>query len=629
MQKHRARVRRLLWLACLILTLGLATSASAQMMMDTPPIKTIPLPTLDVYPAGGAWPAILLIRLAPGVELMAPGHPKAEPETMKLALDPGQAATLQKTEIKGAASDHVCRNMAVILATLAIPADQKPGPLEVKATLHADFFSPTGRPARKTLPVSIPLNIVAPDVAPRVASQAMLDKLGLTLNLTQPTPAAAPPAMAGSEAAAAPAAPAGPNDANGVVTGGGGADDLFADRSVLYIFILVFLGGMALNLTPCVYPLIPITVSLFGGMNQEIRRTSALANALAYWAGMTITYSILGSMVALSGAMLGEALTSPVVLLIIVGVLVAMAASMFGLWEIRVPAVLNRIAGKNYAGAFGALVMGALVGILAAPCVGPFVVGLMTHVAQKGSVPYGFFTFFLLAAGLGLPLAVLALFSEKLTNKLPQAGGWMLWVRAFFGMVLLAMAIGTARPLLGFDLWRWGVTILGVVGGIWLGFFHKAGDGRFVAFKRVFGIVILATAGSFFIYTTPAKLQAVNWLNFEPQIVKAHLGQGKPLAVLFTADWCPPCRQLKATTFPDARVAGLMNEKFFPIKVDVTKGPGQAQGLLERLGVRGVPTVAFLTPQGKYLRQYTLVGFEPPEEFMARLDKVMIEAGVK
>ncbi|RJX28706.1 MAG: DUF255 domain-containing protein [Desulfarculus sp.] len=398
--------------------------------------------------------------------------------------------------------------------------------------------------------------------------------------------------------------------------GAAGADP-FNDQSVWWVLMLVFAGGLGLNLTPCVYPLIPITVGYFGGRAE--RRRSLVMTAAAYWTGMALMYSALGGFVSVSGGFLGQTLAHPAVLLFLVAVMLALAASMFGLWELRLPAALNRAAAVNRGGALGAFLMGLTVGLLAAPCVGPFVVGLMTHVAKVGDLGYGLLVFFLLAAGLGLPLAVLAVFSGAL-SRLPGSGEWMLWVRKFFGMVLVIMAANLAEPLLGSRLSYWLMALAGAAGGVYLGFWEKSGKDRFVTFKRVAGLVLLAAAVAFWwFFSQPFGADKIPWTPYSPQALAQAQQEHKTAVIYFTADWCPPCKQLKVETFPDSTVQELF-KSFAPLTVDLSKGPGpQEQRLMRLYGVQGVPTLVFLDPQGAEIKESRVVGFVPPSRLVPRL----------
>jgi thiol:disulfide interchange protein DsbD len=159
---------------------------------------------------------------------------------------------------------------------------------------------------------------------------------------------------------------------------------------------------------------------------------------------MAITYSILGTVAALTGSLFGSALQNPLVLLLIAFVLVALSLSMFGVYEIKMPAFFTRIAGQSSQGILGAFLMGLTVGILAAPCIGPFIIGLLSYVGQKGDPVLGFWTFFVLALGMGTPFIFLGILSGSL-NRLPRSGEWMVWVKRIFGFVMLG-SIGSYRP---------------------------------------------------------------------------------------------------------------------------------------------------------------------------------------
>ena len=174
---------------------------------------------------------------------------------------------------------------------------------------------------------------------------------------------------------------------------------------MLWTLLGVFAGGLALNLTPCVYPLIPITVSYFGGRAGQGRGKLAV-HGLLYLGGLSVTNSVLGVVAALTGSLMGSALQNPIVLVVVAGVLVLFATSLFGFWELQLPQSLTSAASKSYAGYFGTLFMGLTLGVVAAPCLGPFVLGLLTWVASMGSPWLGFLIFFTLSLGLGVPLFV-------------------------------------------------------------------------------------------------------------------------------------------------------------------------------------------------------------------------------
>ena len=219
---------------------------------------------------------------------------------------------------------------------------------------------------------------------------------------------------------------------------------------MIWTLLGIFVGGIALNLTPCVYPMIPITVSYFGGRatsDAAQGKSRLVVHGLCYLLGLAFTNSILGVIAALTGSLMGAVLQHPAVLIAVAAVLIIFATSLFGLWELRLPSGLTQAAAKSYTGYFGSLFMGLTLGVVAAPCIGPFVLGLLTWVASMGSPWLGFIVFFTLSIGLGLPLFILAIFSGQL-QRLPRSGGWMLWVRKLMGWVLVGMAAYFLKPIL-------------------------------------------------------------------------------------------------------------------------------------------------------------------------------------
>jgi thioredoxin:protein disulfide reductase len=218
---------------------------------------------------------------------------------------------------------------------------------------------------------------------------------------------------------------------------------------MIWTLLGIFAGGMALNLTPCVYPMIPITVSYFGGRatSEDHGKGHLIAHGLCYLLGLSFTNSIFGTVAALTGSLMGAVLQHPAVLIIVASVLILFATSLLGFWELRLPSGLTQAAAKSYTGYFGSLFMGLTLGVVAAPCIGPFVLGLLTWVASMGSPWLGFIVFFTLSIGLGVPLFILAVFSAQL-KRLPRAGGWMIWVRKLMGWVLVLMAVYFLKPIL-------------------------------------------------------------------------------------------------------------------------------------------------------------------------------------
>ena len=352
--------------------------------------------------------------------------------------------------------------------------------------------------------------------------------------------------------------------------------DLISHHGLGLGLVAAFLGGLALNLTPCVYPMIPVTLAFFSGQAAGSWRRTALL-AACYVVGLSVSYAILGVLAARTGALLGSWLQQPAVLVGIAVVIVALSLSMFGLYDLRPPRVLTDRLGLASAGAGGAFVMGMVVGLLAAPCIGPFVLSLLLLVSQLANPVIGFLLFFVLGLGMGLPYLVLGMTANRL-GRLPKAGAWLVWSKRVLGVVLLGVALHFVWPLLPSHAWR------------------------------------------------PTPQAASSMVAWEPysQAAFARAGRAhRPILIDVYADWCIPCVEMDHVTFhhPDVvqALAGVTT-----LRVDATRGVSDEAGeLLERYHVYGAPTVLFFDRNGQEQEALRLSGFATPKEFLERLKRIL------
>ena len=393
--------------------------------------------------------------------------------------------------------------------------------------------------------------------------------------------------------------------------------------AMLWTLLGVFAGGLALNLTPCVYPLIPITVSYFGGRTNQSRGKLAV-HGLLYLGGLSLTNSVLGVVAALTGSLMGAALQNPIVLVLVAAVLIFFATSLFGFWDLRLPQSLTSAASKSYAGYFGTLFMGLTLGVVAAPCLGPFVLGLLTWVASMGSPWLGFLIFFTLSLGLGIPLFFLAMFSGSL-EKLPGSGEWMLWVRKLMGWVLMGMAAYFVSPLLTPSVSVFVMAGTALAAGLHLGWIDSA-QGGFKTFRVVRNVVGVAgvVIGAFLLGSWLMVGPGVSWRPYSDDVMEQARTSNKPVIVDFSATWCTPCRELEDITFRDPAVVKQAEDNFVMVKVDLTKkGNPLHEKLVTQYSVKGVPTVVFFDSQGRERKDLRLVDFIPADQFVSRMTQAM------
>ncbi|NLT32106.1 MAG: thioredoxin fold domain-containing protein [Acidobacteria bacterium] len=412
----------------------------------------------------------------------------------------------------------------------------------------------------------------------------------------------------------------------------------FGTEGIVMTFLLVFLGGLGLALTPCIYPMIPITITYFGGQSGG-RKGSVALHALLYVLGMAVTYSVLGVGAALTGGMFGAALQYPPVLLALALVMVFLALGMFDLYELRIPAPLMRLAGGSRGGFAGSLLMGLTVGVVVAPCIGPFVLGLLTYVGNRGSALLGFFLFFTLALGLGVPFLLLGIFSGSL-HRLPRSGAWMVWVRKIFGFVLLALAVWFVKQLLpGPFLYPLTLALVLLLGGIYLAWIDTVpGAGKtFAVVRNLVGALFFAAA----LFAAATGIEAgleragtgrgeraagISWRPCSEEALEQARREGKPVLIDFFADWCVPCREMDEKTFSLPEVIAL-SRRFVMLKVDLTEaGDPLAENLRSRYGVQGVPTYVFLDPRGEEIAALRGAGFETGPPFLDRMKRALPSA---
>lgn len=407
------------------------------------------------------------------------------------------------------------------------------------------------------------------------------------------------------------------NNKSSVSEGNSSLHSILEHSGLLLSLIFVFIGGLALNLTPCVYPLIPITIGYFGGQSEGSTKKLFLMGSF-FVIGMAVTYSVIGVVTSLSGAVFGSLLQNPIVIVFIGLVFVALSLSMFGMYEFQLPNALVAKVGGAKSGYYGAFFMGLTMGIVAAPCIGPFVLGLLTYVAAKADPFFGFLMFFILALGLGTPYLILAVFSGKI-KKLPRAGVWMESVKHIFGFILIGMALYFILPLLPKNISGYILPSFMIITSFYLLIFERIADNviGFKIFRISLAIVILTIAA----YTLiPSNKNEIEWKPYSGNAVPASLNGNRGMIIDFYADWCIPCKELDASTFSDPQVISAA-KSFNVFKADMTKSlSAEVEALRNKYNIAGVPTLLIIDTRGKEVNRIT--GYIDAHEFLKILEKV-------
>lgn len=392
-----------------------------------------------------------------------------------------------------------------------------------------------------------------------------------------------------------------------------------------FIFLGFFFAGLAVNLTPCVYPMLTVTASLFKSrQSQNETLQYSFIKALTYFLGIAITYSALGYFAAAGGKILGSALQSTWVLLSVSLMMFALAFSMFGLFQLQVPPqLLNSLGGLRKANYLGLFISGMFVGVFAAPCIGPPVIALLAAVAKNGNPMFGLSAFFIFSLGLGLPYLLLGTFSG-LIARLPKAGSWLIWVEHTFGVILFGFGFFYLLSALRSSLVHWVMPAALVVGGVYLGFFDKAGKEKYVftRFRWVVGLIAFFVGSSFVSALVVSEKTKVVWQPYSDQKIAAAVSRHKPVVIDFYAEWCISCHELDHSIFSSPMVIKRLSQ-LTTLRVDATnRDDPLVQTMIDRYGLIGLPTVIFLDTHGHEIRKARAQGIFTLNEFLKSVDMV-------
>jgi thioredoxin:protein disulfide reductase len=421
----------------------------------------------------------------------------------------------------------------------------------------------------------------------------------------------------------------------------------------LPIVLGFFIAGLLLSLTPCVLPMLPILSAVIAGEGEAVTRMRGLMLALSYSLGMALVYTALGVAAGLAGEGLAAWFQKPWVLALFAGSLALLALSMFGFYDLQLPARWrDRVAnGKSGAGRLGGVfAMGGLSAVMVSPCVAAPLAGALVFISQSRDAVLGGAALFTLAMGMSVPLLLLGLSAGHL---LPRSGAWMEHIKHAFGVLLLAAALWILQPALPswVAMLAWGALLL--VSAVYLRVFEPLHPGPRIGWARLFkGIgLIFALVGAMQLVgvasggrdplqplahfaqagiaqagiaqaATTVPLPGTG-VRFERVATLAQLQQrvqsaGRPVMLDFYADWCVSCKEMEKLTFSDERVRSRLAQALL-LQADVTANSDADRELLKRFRLFGPPGIIFFDAQGREIDGLRVIGYQDADRFLASL----------
>ncbi|MGZ8357940.1 MAG: protein-disulfide reductase DsbD [Telluria sp.] len=535
----------------------------------------------------------------------------ADPQTIAVTWEIADKYYMYRERFKFSASG----------ATLGEPS-MPAGKIKYDQTFEKDVES-----YRNSVTITIPVQAAGPFTL-TASSQGCADA-GLCYS-PQDTTVQLDPASSGPATGAAgsgPAAAGGPSELSGIasVLGGG---------KLLAIIPAFMLLGLGLAFTPCVLPMVPILSSIIVGEGAQAKRSRGLVLSLAYSLGMALVYTALGVAAGLAGEGLSAALQNAWVLGAFGLLMVAMALSMFGFYDLQLPAALQtRLAGASGRQSSGKLAgvfaMGAISALIVGPCVAAPLAGALVYISQTRDVLVGGAALFAMAVGMSIPLLLVGVSAGSL---LPRAGAWMESVKKFFGVLMLAMALWLVSPVLPpvAQMLGWTALLLGY--GIWLirSSRHFGAMAAGAAFAILGAIQLLGVATGARDPLAPlAQLRggATHGLAFQRVKTVAELDAalanagGKTVMLDFYADWCVSCKEMEKLTFIDQRVQSRLQDTLL-LQVDVTANDEADKAMLKRFTLFGPPAIILFDKQGREIADGRVIGYQDPDKFLGSLSRL-------
>ena len=435
--------------------------------------------------------------------------------------------------------------------------------------------------------------------------------------------------------------------------GGGSETDIIVDTlktgSIWAILILFFGFGFALSMTPCIFPMIPILSSIIVSQGEGLSARRGFMLSLVYVLAMAVAYSIAGVLAGLFGENLQVMLQNPWAIGGFALVFVALAFSMFGFYEIGLPASLqtriSRVSDEagERGGFIGVAAMGFLSALIVGPCVAPGLAAALIYIGQTGNAALGGAALFIMSLGMGIPLLLIGLGAGRF---MPKPGGWMDTLTKTFGAIMIGIAIWMASRVIPESITMLLWALFFMIASIYMGALEPLGERRsWNALFKAVGVVSLVYGSILFVgvltggtsLTQPLKgfesspaaagspaAKPSDALRFDVIHSKAELDEilakskGKKVMLDFSAQWCSACKEYEEITFADPAVISAL-ERFVLVQADVTENSDKEKALTKQFGLFGPPGIIFFDEKGEVMASKTVVGFQPPEKFLAHL----------
>ena len=408
--------------------------------------------------------------------------------------------------------------------------------------------------------------------------------------------------------------------------------------SIIMILASFFGFGLLLSLTPCVFPMIPIISGLIISQGRGITTKKAFLLSVIYVLAMAVAYTIAGVLAGLFGANLQATLQNPWVIYSFSAVFVALAMSMFGYYELKLPdSFVSKVSSSSHgSGVVGVAIMGFLSALIVGPCVAAPLAGALVYIGQTGDALLGGMALFSMSIGMGMPLIVVGVSAGRF---MPRPGAWMTMVSAVFGVMMLVVAIWMLEKVVSSYVTMMLYSFIGLGFALYLGVFEKENH----LFKKSIAIILFIYSVVLFVgvlggshsMTKPLEfLKSQQNMVVEKEVQKhitvtsiKELDQelqkykGQDIMLDFTAKWCTACKELEEVTFSDKRVIKKLQE-FVVIKADITQNTQVQKDLSAKYGVFGPPAMLFIDKNSKVISAKTVIGFIEPDAFLKHLDSL-------